>query len=206
MQPRKEDVDGRTVSILLDLVRSYIGFIGRAHEIQNNYKSKAGISHYGFVPTDTMLILDTLLRLYYHMGNKWNRYKFLDIGCGIGNVVRVAQIIGFDGYGLEYNKKIRDVAKDFIGERHTFRGDMTTFKNYHKYDVLYYYQPIANSEAMDKFARGLMKAVKCGAYIVANGGTWGLYNSKEFESIKLRPICSRCSSHFPVYKKKEIKQ
>lgn len=202
MQPKREDINSRKITVLLELVRSYIGFIARSHGIQNNYKSKAGMSHYGFVPTDTMLILDTSLRLFHHMGSRYSRYKFLDIGCGIGNVVRAAQIIGFDAYGLEYNKKIYDIAKNFMNERHIIKGNMLTFKNYHEYDVLYYYQPIANSEAMDKFTKKLMKAIKCGAYIVTHGGTWGLYNSKEFKPIKLEPYHA---FHFPIYKKKEIK-
>jgi len=200
MQPKREDIDSRMITVLSDLVRCYIGFIARSHGIQNNYRSTAGVSHYGFVPTDTMLVSDTLLRLFRHMGSAWNRHKFLDIGCGIGNVVRVAQIVGFDAYGLEYNKKIYDVAKDLIGKHCLFKGDMTSFKKYGEYDVLYYYIPIANYETMDKFAKELAEAMKCGAYVIPHGGTGHIFQeSTEFESIKLEP---ENFNHFFIYRKR----
>lgn len=212
----------RTTRALERLVYSYERFISDIYNISGHYPAKVDknrashygkseISHYGFVPSSIEMVISTLLSVYDHI-KKVDRTKdskdrsvrfvereirFLDIGCGIGNVVRTAQILGFNAEGLEYNKKIYEVAVRFLGYSKAIKkGNMLTFKNYHKYDVLYYYQPINDSQVMRDFAKKLAKGMKVGAYVIPHGAN-PFGDMKSFKKIP--------SSGYYVYKKiKEV--
>lgn len=202
MRPEKKYMDNMIIKTLERSISRYISSISESHGLSNDYKSTKGIHHYGFVPMDTMAIVETLIRLHYHMTESqhskyklYGKHKFLDIGCGIGNIVLLALIVGFDAHGLEYNKKIYEVAKGLIGKHRVFKGDMLDSKRYGEYDVLYYYVPIANCKVMDRFAGKLARAMKRGAYVVC-GQPCIFEPLKEFERIKL----SR-NNYLPVYRK-----
>jgi len=198
MRSKKDEMNEDLMSILSEVVRKYISFIADSYKIRGDYKSRKGTMHYGFVPTNTEYILEVLFELYHYMGGYKYQHSFLDIGCGIGNIVLLAKQIGFNAYGLEYNKKICSIARRFIGKSYIFRGDMTYFRNYSEYDVLFYYIPIINPEAMRKFATKLSKAVKPGAYIIPQGYGGIFRLSEEFENIKLRS-----DAYYPIYRKKK---
>lgn len=165
----------RKTKILEDLLYKYIHFISGIYKISGGYSSKVSgkkAGHYGFIPSSTNVVIATLLPLYDRMSKSSHQHgiRFLDIGCGIGNVVETARKIGFDAYGLEYNTKICNVARKFIGKYHIIKGNMLTFKNYHEYDVLYYYQPMPDGKTMYSFAANkLAKDMKIGAYVVPIG-------------------------------------
>src|SRR5690606_17323835 len=72
--------------------------------------------------------------------------RFLDVGCGLGNKVWIAQVLGFDAYGLEINQRYVDIARDYIGARRIICHDGTTFQDYSQYDVIYFYNPMPSME------------------------------------------------------------
>lgn len=193
---KNEAVIKRQMGALLSTVEKYVWFIGQSHKLEgSNYKSKGGTRHYGFIPSNTERVLDTLSRLHFHM-DSGRSYKFLDIGCGIGNIVLLANFVGFDAYGLEYNEKIYNVGKNLIGEHRILRGDMTKFTEYDKYDVLYYYEPIYEVKVMIEFAKKLAKMMKRGAYVIPNGVDTPFRKSNEFKEIVL------CEYNHAIFKKK----
>ena len=72
--------------------------------------------------------------------------RFLDVGCGLGNKVWLAQNIGFDAYGIEINQKYADIAGECVGTNHIFCHDGITFPDYDQYDVIYFYNPMPSDE------------------------------------------------------------
>jgi len=72
--------------------------------------------------------------------------RFLDVGCGLGNKVWIAQSLGFDGYGLEINPKYATIAGEYVGTDHVFCHDGTTYPDYDQYDVIYFYNPMPSDE------------------------------------------------------------
>lgn len=191
-----ENTQESKIYLLKKLVIDYVSFIAKRYDLNDEtYSSKTKASdgsfpkHFGFIPTSLHYnIIDTLLLLYNHIkhtahGEKHPIY-FLDIGCGIGNIVKIADFIGFWAYGLEYNTKIYNVAKKLIGKHNAIKGDMLTFKNYHKYDVLYYYQPMPDYNLMQDFAIKLAKKMKVGTYVIPNGDN-SFGKMKSFQSIHL---------------------
>jgi len=192
---KDEKVIKRQMKVLLTTVDRYVSFISRSCKLEgNNYESSGGIRHYGFIPSDTKRILDTLSRLYFHMDSQG--HKFLDIGCGIGNVVLLANLVGFDACGLEYNEEIYNVGKDLIGRDRILRGDMNAFTEYDKYDVLYYYEPICEIKAMLEFAAKLAEMMKRGAYVIPNGVARPFRKSNKFKEVILSEY------HHTIFKKK----
>lgn len=205
MRSRESEMDHRLVGILSESIRNYISFISRFHKLSGGYKSTKGIDHYGFIPANTKEVSKTLIGLYNHVrgdGYNMGECKFLDIGCGIGNIVLLACHIGFNAYGLEYNKEIYNIARSLIvGSARIFKGNMSTFKKYGEYDVLYYYVPIADGREMEKFAKKLTKAMKVGAYVIPRGHAITFDRPKEFERIKLGP---KHGCHLPIFRKIEV--
>ena len=72
--------------------------------------------------------------------------RFLDVGCGFGGKVWIAQALGFEAYGLEINSKYAEIARECVGADRIVRHDGTTFPAYDQYDVIYFYNPMPTHE------------------------------------------------------------
>jgi SAM-dependent methyltransferase len=72
--------------------------------------------------------------------------RFLDVGCGLGNKVWIAQTLGFEAYGLEINPKYAEIAGECVGTNRILCHDGVTFPDYGDYDVIYFYNPMPSSE------------------------------------------------------------
>jgi 2-polyprenyl-3-methyl-5-hydroxy-6-metoxy-1,4-benzoquinol methylase len=153
-----------------------------------NYLSKDGKQCFGFIPHygyDNTVYTLTMLRGNNYDYGYANRKKFLEIGCGIGNVVILAQAVGYAADGLEYNPKTCKAAKLICGgtAAKIFKGDMNKFNHYGDYDVLYYYQPMVHTDDMNEFSRKLAEKMKPGACVIANGSRETFIKSPEFTRI-----------------------
>ena len=153
-----------------------------------HYRLKDGTPCYGFIPCDVYdEVLYTLLLLRKNIAAKVdaNSPKFLDIGCGIGNVVLLAEATGYNAFGLEYDPTIYKAAKDMSMScwGTIIKGDMRKFRRYHEYDVLHFYQPMSDERSMAKFTHKLAKDMKPGAYIMCNGTSDGFRESKDFRRV-----------------------
>jgi 2-polyprenyl-3-methyl-5-hydroxy-6-metoxy-1,4-benzoquinol methylase len=172
-------------------------FISKVCELNSgDYKLRKGTTCFGNIPYSYIEILAKELeiiqrRLYKKLRRK---PKFLDIGCGIGNLVMLASFLDYEAAGLEYNLKTYRVAKKLcnitLPDSKIIKGDMRTFKHYSEYDVLYCYQPIADYKKMDEFTIKLAEEMKSGAYVICVGTGHGFVHSKKFKSISSR--CAVC--------------
>lgn len=72
--------------------------------------------------------------------------RFLDVGCGLGNKVWLAQTIGFDAHGIEINQRYADIAGECVGTNRIVCHDGITFPDYDQYDVIYFYNPMPSDE------------------------------------------------------------
>ena len=188
------------IRALASTVNDYNMFIRFSNRLSTSYISK-GKCHYGFIPSkNTVDIIRTLLHIRNQFPDEYLMPRFLDIGCGIGNIVQIAYRLGFEAHGLEYSEKIYDVAKELTGRSSmskVFKGDMLSFKKYHKYDVLYYYQPMSNVDVMSRFAKKLAKEMKPGAYVIPVGTDLPFIESEIFKK-------SGPSKYIPYFRKSII--
>jgi SAM-dependent methyltransferase len=68
--------------------------------------------------------------------------RFLDVGCGLGNKVWIAQEFGFDAHGIEVNEKYVEIARNLVGPHRVLCHDATTYADYGKFDVIYFFNPM----------------------------------------------------------------
>ena len=174
---------------LSSVCANYVRHISKLSKVSPGYyKLKDGTSCYGFIPCEAYdEVLHTLLLLRKDIVAKVdaNRPKFLDIGCGIGNVALLAEAAGYDAFGLEYDPDIYKAAKS-MGTScwiTIMKGDMRKFRRYHEYDVLHFYQPMCSEEIMVKFTRKLAEDMKPGTYVMCNGTSDGFCESKNFKHV-----------------------
>ena len=89
-------------------------------------------------------------------------YKFLDLGCGAGNVLRFAQNAGYEVTGVELDEALFKYLEGY----NYFSNDMRKLSPdfYSEYDVIYSYSPL--KEGMQLFVDKVIASMKIGAYLV----------------------------------------
>lgn len=176
------------LNVMSRAYRNCIEHMSKKHGVtSHHYLLEDGKQCFGFIPhygyDDTIRILMSLVG--HHRHNYASRKKFLDIGCGIGNVILLAQAVGYAADGLEYDPKTYKAAKSVCGGRGAkiFKADMNKFSHYGDYDVLYYYQPMVGGLDMRKFACKLAEEMKPGAYVISHGSRDVFIESPEFTRV-----------------------
>ena len=111
--------------------------------------------YWGFIP-----VRYSLLSPLYNIYTKGS--KFLDLGCGNGNVLRYAKNIGYDVTGVEIDKSFEKYLTDYnyvINNIELLDNDF-----YKNFDIIYSYIPI--KEGKCNYINKLVNCMKVGAYLV----------------------------------------
>ncbi len=87
--------------------------------------------------------------------------RFLDVGCGLGGKVWIAEALGFDPCGVEINPNYARVASECVGADRIFCTDAIGFNDYGSYDVIYFYNPMPT----DEIETAILQKAKKGAII-----------------------------------------
>jgi len=102
--------------------------------------------------------------------------KFLDCGCGFGNIMLIAYSLGCHAYGIDLNERALKLARlnkdkgnawcspsqQFV----VYRRDILTYKDYGKYDIVYYYCPMRNGKLERQFEQKVADDMRVGAVIL----------------------------------------
>jgi hypothetical protein len=190
----------------LDTVaRTYIRYFQKklGFDYGGKKKGKRHEGHHCFIPyLDSANTVDHIRTAKAHIHKKkGGPLKFLDCGCGIGNIMILAYATG--GFsktdGIEYDLSTWRVAKDLAPpSSKVFRGDLIEFKHYADYDVIYYYEPISDPVKRNIFLKKVMDDAKVGAVIIAHGGGGRLQKSKKFGKVRRD---GRSGSYHPIWEK-----
>lgn len=152
---------------------------GKCDELHNSIVKSN--HNYPYVPNscrDIAATLDSIFRIITKKKNITDlhdqpRLRFLDAGCGIGNIVTLAYTVGFVAHGIELNSEYLKLAKKLtvnLYHRPYFEcADIITFDRYHKYDLIYYYVPIQDRVLQTAFEVHLIRNMKVGAYMFPTG-------------------------------------
>jgi len=107
------------------------------------------------------------------------KVRFLDAGCGIGNVLFMANHFGLANQfiGLEYFEKTAEAAEMFLGLKNPNtwsrcgyeirRRDILTYRHYKQYDFIYYFHPFSDNKKEGEFERRIEDQMKVGAILIA---------------------------------------
>ena len=141
---------------------------------------------YPFIPISTQRTYRDFqdLAAYLRTEKRWSghrakgRYtKFLDAGCGAGNVMMLARAHQLTNqvHGLEYYEHTLQMARTFVGHHKTYgprngcfveQADILTFRRYNQFDIVYFYCPFSNGDLQERFEERLEDKMRVGAILV----------------------------------------
>lgn len=98
--------------------------------------------------------------------------KFLDVGCGIGSKLLVAQSYGFQVSGLEVRPEYVSVARIICPNADVILGDAMEFTRYGEYDFIYCYRPFKEDSKEDQLEDRIIAQMKSGAWVFLPHRNW----------------------------------
>lgn len=99
-------------------------------------------------------------------------FRFLDVGCGVGLKVLAAQQLFETADGIEVDPGYARLARALLeqpaaGSGTVFEADAMSFEDYGNYDVIYLFQPIRDSGAMQALEQRIVRTARPDTLIVA---------------------------------------
>lgn len=99
--------------------------------------------------------------------------KLLDIGCGDGIFINEAQKIGFEVYGLDFDKRSVDSARNKYRLKHVYNVNINDFieyadRNNLKFDVITFFEVLEHQDDPTGFIEGVKKLLNKGGHIAGS--------------------------------------
>ncbi len=181
--------------ILFGVINRFIGYFTRQvmPATVNNTNCE-----YPFVAMDTRQAYQQICvarDFFLTEGREPAGLRFIDIGCGIGNILLLAEMVGFQVAGIEKDTASLPVAQELLGRETVQNRDIWTYDDIAVFDVVYYFRPFSQGDMQRSFERRIEQEMRPGAVLIAN--------RKMDESIASNPEFSRLHDHFPIWLKKD---
>jgi 2-polyprenyl-3-methyl-5-hydroxy-6-metoxy-1,4-benzoquinol methylase len=82
--------------------------------------------------------------------------RLLDVGCGSGLFLKEARELGFDVWGLDFNKKIVEIAKNISESENIYTASLEEFAGFAtarnlKFDVITFFEVIEHQDNPNRF-------------------------------------------------------
>ena len=187
---REEEQD-----ILFGVINRFIGYFTR----QAVPKTSNDItSEYPFVAMDTRQAYEQIrLARRCLLKNRSHQLplSFLDIGCGIGNILLLAELMDFEVFGIEKDSASLSIARGLVGEKSVSRQDIGNYNKIGEFDVVYYFRPFCEKTRQLAFERRIEDSLKPGAILIAN--------RKMSNSINEDPRYRQVSAQWPVWQRNQ---
>ncbi|MBC8318997.1 MAG: class I SAM-dependent methyltransferase [Desulfobulbaceae bacterium] len=154
--------------IYIGVINRFIGYYSREaqKETQNDTTRE-----YPFVAMDTRQVFEQIHIVHEQLGKDTppgKNHTFLDVGCGIGNIMLIAEQYSFDAYGIEKDEYPYQLATRLIDEEHVWQKDIWEFDGYHTFDVIYYFRPLPDAGPQTKFELMIEEKIKKSGILIAN--------------------------------------
>ena len=155
--------------VLFGIINRYLGF----HTLEAQRSTINDTSReYPFVPMDTRQLFEQIGFVADFLRTKRGRgaadCSFLDIGCGTGNVLVIAEQFDFEVFGFEKDEHPVRIARRFIGEDRVTQEDIWSFAGYDRFDVVYYFCPFSDGQSQRRFEEMVEDRMHQGAILIAN--------------------------------------
>lgn len=107
-----------------------------------------------------ILVNDVYLNVLYQIYKP--EMKFLDLGCGAGNVLRFASNIGYDVTGVEFNPELtKHITSHKVITEDITKLDLEFYKDF---DVVYAYRPLKDN--LNSYLKTVSDNMKLDSYLV----------------------------------------
>ena len=154
--------------IYFSIINRFIGYYSRkAQRRTANDTSR----EYPFVAMDTRQAFDQILFVRRYLERRapaTGPWSFLDIGAGIGNVLLIAEVMGFEVFGIEKDPYPCRIARELLGDERVAATDIWAFDAYHRFDVIYYFRPFHDGETQRRFELMVEDGLRLGGILIAN--------------------------------------
>ena len=157
--------------IFFNIIHRYIGLFSRTAQHQT---SNDTASEYPFVAMDARQVFGQVSFVKDYLlerdglHNAVERYSFIDVGCGMGNVMLIAEQLGFDVFGIEKDRYTLPIARQLFDESRVLEEDIRHYPDYHRFDVVYYFCPFSDGDLQRSFESQIEAAMKPAAILIAN--------------------------------------
>ena len=185
---RDEELD-----VLFGVINRFIGYFTRQAVPHTGNDTSI---EYPFVAMDTRQAYEQLRLARSYLQDRGlfrTGLKCIDIGCGIGNILLLAELLEFDVFGIEKDPASLQIARNLVGERQVAEVDIWTFSGLADFDVLYYFRPFCEKTRQVRFERLVEQQCKPGAILIAN--------RKMDEGIDTDPRFLRIAGALPIWRK-----
>ena len=180
--------------IFINVSNRFLGLL--AGEAGSNTRNDT-TREYPFVAMDSRQVFRQLTLVYQHLKVGINPGEaapaFLDVGCGIGNVMLLAEQMGFAPYGLEKDQHPLEMARKLFDEQRVSAADIWDYQDYSRFKVIYYFRPFADRELQLRFEQMIEERLQPGGLLIAN--------HKNSERINDDPRFLRLDPELPVWQK-----
>lgn len=144
---------------LVDFVFETITNQPESQVLKSMLRTPSNNEYYPYIALDTQrmsIIIDDIIKT-----NKSKKTKsFCDAGCGIPVIPKIMSILGYESYGIEYEKAYCN----YFGERghRMIHGNILEF-DFSNFDYVYSYNPIHQPKQMAKALENMLNTMKTGA-------------------------------------------
>lgn len=98
---------------------------------------------------------------------------FLDVGCGIGTKVRLAEVIfSLESYGVEIDERMVEASRSLVPGK-VDPTDALNYSGYDKFDIIWMYRPFRNPALQRELEELIFATAKPGTVVV--GANWETY-------------------------------
>jgi len=191
--PSTTDYHQEEKDILFGIINRFIGYFTRDSQRESTNNEDA---EYPFVPMDTRQMIEQVQLARATLQKRQENqhiYTFIDIGCGIGNVLLAAEQLDFEVFGIEKDPYPCKIAQKLIGETQVRMEDIWDFNDYGKFDVIYYFRPFHDGNTQKRFELHIENSLKPGGILIAN--------RKMSQAINQDPRFKHLHSELPVWEK-----
>ncbi len=179
--------------IFFGIINRFIGYF--TLESQKESKNDETLE-YPFVPMDTRQVFKQIWLARQHLLSREKRPQnptFLDIGCGIGNILLFAEQMELDVFGFEKDEYPCAIAKKLFGEEKVLQEDIWNYSDYNRFDIIYYFRPFHEGSIQRKFEHYIEDQLKPGGILIAN--------RKMSNKIETDPRFRKLNPDLPVWEK-----
>jgi len=188
LNEREEELD-----VFFGTINRFIGYFTRDSQRRSGNDTT---KEYPFVAMDTRQAY-AQLKLARDYFREQGRFKpglsFIDIGCGIGNVMLMAELMDFSVYGIEKDQVPFEIAAKLLGDELVAQDDIWDFRRFNEFDLIYYFRPFSDKKLQTRFEKLVEDELKPGAILIAN--------RKMGTEIDDDPRFTRLTERWPVWVK-----
>lgn len=180
--------------ILFGIINRFIGYF--THTAVPNTTNDTTYE-YPFVAMDTRQAYAQIKLARDHLGQPQpaaEPLRFIDIGCGIGNILLIAEMMEFDVFGIEKDLASVATARALVGEAQVSCQDIWQFEQIDQFDIVYYFRPFCEKSYQLRFEKLVENRLRPGAILIAN--------KKMNTAIDQQPAFIRLTPSMPVWQKR----